>query len=52
MERGFEYALENGFEAVITLDGDGQHNPVEIPDFVDEYEQNQSDLIIGERDFT
>jgi glycosyltransferase involved in cell wall biosynthesis len=51
MERGFEYALENGFEAVITLDGDGQHNPVEIPDFVDEYEQNQSDLIIGERDF-
>jgi glycosyltransferase involved in cell wall biosynthesis len=51
MERGFEYALENDFEAVITLDGDGQHNPAEIPDFVAEYEQNQSDLIIGERDF-
>jgi glycosyltransferase involved in cell wall biosynthesis len=52
MARGFEYALEHGFAAVITLDGDGQHDPQEIPNFVNEFNQNHSDLIIGERDFS
>lgn len=51
MARGFEYALANGFAAVITLDGDGQHNPEEIPSFVAEFHKNHSDLIIGERNF-
>lgn len=51
MARGFEYALENGYAAVINLDGDGQHDPQEIPNFVDEFNKNHSDLIIGERDF-
>ncbi|MHC1739595.1 MAG: glycosyltransferase family 2 protein [Anaerolineaceae bacterium] len=51
MVRGFEYALENGYEAVITLDGDGQHAPDEIPSFVNEFTRKHCDLIIGERDF-
>jgi glycosyltransferase involved in cell wall biosynthesis len=51
MARGFTYALENGYEAVITLDGDGQHDPAEIPEFVTEFNSQHSDLIIGERDF-
>jgi len=51
MARGFEYALAHNYAAVITLDGDGQHNPLEIPSFVAEFEKNHSDLIIGERDF-
>jgi len=29
---GFQYALEKGFDFVVTLDGDGQHDPDEIPD--------------------
>ncbi|WP_019895147.1 glycosyltransferase family 2 protein [Hydrogenovibrio halophilus] len=28
---GFQYALEQGYERVITLDGDGQHDPANIP---------------------
>ncbi len=51
MARGFTYALENNYDAVITLDGDGQHDPAEIPDFVAEFNDRHSDLIIGERDF-
>jgi glycosyltransferase involved in cell wall biosynthesis len=51
MMNGFKYALENGYTAVITLDGDGQHDPEEIPIFVKEFELNKSDLIIGQRDF-
>ena len=32
--KGFNYVLEHGYSAVITLDGDGQHLPSEIPDFL------------------
>lgn len=51
MARGFAYALESGYDAVITLDGDEQHDPSEIPEFVNDYLQDHPDLIIGERDF-
>ena len=33
--RGFDYAVENGYEAVLTMDGDGQHLPADIPLFLD-----------------
>lgn len=51
MMYGFRYALDHGFDAVITIDGDGQHDPDEIPAFVHEFTQTESDLIIGKRDF-
>ena len=51
MARGFAYAIEHGYDAVITLDGDGQHDPDEIPNFVLAFEKDHSDLIIGQRDF-
>lgn len=31
IKTGFNYAINQGFKYVITLDGDGQHNPDEIP---------------------
>ncbi len=31
LKTGFDYALENGYDAVLTLDADGQHDPDEIP---------------------
>jgi len=45
--RGFNYAINNKFEVVITLDADGEHNPEEIPKFLDEI--NNYDLVIGQR---
>ncbi|MBU0703667.1 MAG: glycosyltransferase family 2 protein [Chloroflexi bacterium] len=48
---GFAWALERGYEAVITLDADGQHDPEEIPKFRAAYEADAGDLIIGRRDF-
>lgn len=52
LQAGFRYALAEGYDAVITLDADGQHNPVEIPNFIEAYQTGQSDLIIGRRDFS
>lgn len=50
--RGFRYAIENSCKAVVMLDADGQHDPSEIPTFLDAYTQTGADLIIGERDFS
>ena len=52
LRNGFRYALENGYQAVLILDADGQHDPHEIPLFLESYQQNKSNLIIGKRDFT
>lgn len=49
--RGFSAALEAGAEAVITLDADGQHDPAEIPAFLQRWNETRADLIIGQRDF-
>lgn len=49
--RGFSAALEAGVEAVITLDADGQHDPAEIPLFLQRWNETRADLIIGQRDF-
>lgn len=49
--RGFSAALEAGAEAVITLDADGQHDPAEIPAFLQRWNETRADLIIGKRDF-
>ena len=51
LRAGFRWALENDCSAVVTLDADGQHDPAEIPSFLNAYTQTHSDLIIGERNF-
>jgi glycosyltransferase involved in cell wall biosynthesis len=51
LRAGFRKALEDGFEAVVTLDADGQHDPAEIPGFLQVYEEQKADLVIGKRDF-
>jgi glycosyltransferase involved in cell wall biosynthesis len=52
LRAGFRWALDEGYDAVITLDADGQHDPAEIPAFLDVYTARQPDLIIGARGFS
>ncbi|MGQ9503215.1 MAG: glycosyltransferase family 2 protein [Anaerolineae bacterium] len=51
LQTGFRWALQHGYPLVVTLDGDGQHDPLEIPRFLDCYGSTRADLIIGARDF-
>jgi glycosyltransferase involved in cell wall biosynthesis len=51
LRTGFRAALDAGADAVIQLDADGQHDPNEIPLFLEKYWTTAADLIIGERDF-
>lgn len=49
LKTGFRWALEHGFDGVITLDADGQHLASEIRKFLHERERSGADLIIGGR---
>lgn len=49
LKTGFEYALSRGYDFVVTLDADGQHNPDEIPLLVDPIMKGEADLVIGSR---
>lgn len=48
-QTGMRYALENGYDAVIQIDGDGQHDPAYIPAMAERMEQNACDLVIASR---
>ena len=52
LKDGIQYALDNDYDFIITLDADGQHDPEEIEKFLEKYDQTQADLIIGARDFS
>ena len=45
----FEYARSNNIEIMITLDGDGQHDPDQIPLLLDRIAKNNVDVVIGSR---
>ena len=46
---GFEYAVSNGYPAVIALDGDGQHAPADIRVFIDSWQNKGADVVGGNR---
>lgn len=48
LNRGFKKALELGAEIIITIDGDGQHNPFLIPKFI-QIICNGADVVVGNR---
>jgi glycosyltransferase involved in cell wall biosynthesis len=53
LRTGFRRALDDGAEAILTLDADGQHDPDEIPAFLAAWDApgRQADLVIGRRNF-
>ena len=52
LRAGFRHALEQGAEAAVTLDADGQHDPAEIPAFLAAFAESRQELVIGRRDFS
>jgi len=49
LKEAFCYALEKGYDAVITMDADGQHSPGDISKFIDAAERADVDIIVGNR---
>jgi len=46
---GFEAARRSNADIVVTLDGDGQHNPDDIPKLLAPILNSEADLVIGSR---
>jgi glycosyltransferase involved in cell wall biosynthesis len=49
LRHGFAEALRQGAETVVTLDGDGQHDPRDIPRLLEASQRYPGSLIIGDR---
>ncbi len=46
---GYELAREHGAEYIVTLDADGQWNPVELPGVLEPVVRGEADFVIGSR---
>jgi glycosyltransferase involved in cell wall biosynthesis len=49
VQSGYKYALRQGFEFAVQIDGDGQHNPSETQHLVTQLIEGDCDLVIGSR---
>ena len=49
LRTGFQYSLDQGYDAVITMDSDGQHDVGDIPTFLRAYGKRGSGIILGSR---
>ena len=45
----FDYCRKNNAEIMVTLDGDGQHNPDQVPDLINVILKHNVDVVIGSR---
>ena len=49
MQTGFKFALEHGYELAVRLDGDGQHDPTELPKLLALIDRDEADVVVGSR---
>jgi glycosyltransferase involved in cell wall biosynthesis len=49
VQTGFRYALDEGYELAVRLDGDGQHDPAEIARILAPIRAREADVVIGSR---
>ena len=49
LREGFKYALKEGFDAVLIMDGDGQHDVNDVDKFFVKMETENADIVIGNR---
>lgn len=49
VQAGYRFAVERGFRYAVRLDGDGQHDPADIPGLLEPLAAGECDLVIGSR---
>ena len=49
VQTGFKYALEHGYDVAVRLDGDGQHDPTELPKLLEPLGRDEADVVVGSR---
>lgn len=49
LQRGLDYVLQHDYEGVITMDGDGQHDPADLDHFVQKISVEPNSVVAGSR---
>ena len=49
MQTGYRYAFEHGFDIAVQVDGDGQHDPAQLPRILEPVLDGDADLVVGSR---
>ena len=49
VQAGMRYAWQNGYDAAIQIDGDGQHRPEFIEKLAEELDKDNAQIVIGSR---
>ncbi|MFA5059946.1 MAG: glycosyltransferase family 2 protein [Candidatus Omnitrophota bacterium] len=49
VQTGFQFALREGFDVAVQVDGDGQHDAGYLAAIIDPVIKNQADMVIGSR---
>ncbi|NNN08679.1 MAG: glycosyltransferase family 2 protein [Acidimicrobiaceae bacterium] len=49
VQTGYKFALRRGYDFAVQIDGDGQHDPREVPHLFEQLIEEESDLVIGSR---
>jgi glycosyltransferase involved in cell wall biosynthesis len=49
VQAGYKLAFEMGFDFVVRVDGDGQHDPADIPRILDALQSTGAEVVIGSR---
>jgi glycosyltransferase involved in cell wall biosynthesis len=49
VQTGYRYALANGYDIAVQIDGDGQHDPAQLPLILEPLVNGEADIVIGSR---
>jgi glycosyltransferase involved in cell wall biosynthesis len=49
MQTGYRFAFERGYDLAVQIDGDGQHDPQELPKILEPVLAGEADLCVGSR---
>jgi glycosyltransferase involved in cell wall biosynthesis len=49
VQTGFQYARDEGFQLAVRLDGDGQHDPAQVPALLEPLVAGEADMVVGSR---
>lgn len=49
VQTGYKYAVRNGYDMAVQVDGDGQHDPKFLEEMAEYLEKNELDMVIGSR---
>ena len=49
VQTGYRFAFEHGYDIAVQIDGDGQHDPSQLPAILEPVLAGEADIVVGSR---